>query len=119
MYARMLKVCRRRRCPREIAKELVQEAYVRFLEYQRITRIRNGPALLRRIVINLTINYYNREGRRDVALLDVAPLDREGVLVDLHQAPNVCSLESRSLPMWRPCWRLRASGCVRCSWHSD
>lgn len=49
-----------RGCSREDAGELVQEAYLRFFEYQQSNRVKNADSLLRRIVLNLTINHFHR-----------------------------------------------------------
>jgi RNA polymerase sigma factor (sigma-70 family) len=60
-YAQLIRMCRRRGCRREDAKELVQEAHRRLFEYQRSTKVRDVDSLLRRIVINLSITYFHRE----------------------------------------------------------
>ncbi len=80
-YAQLIRMCRRRGCSREDAKELVQEAHLRFLEYQRSTKVRDVDSLLRRIVINLSITHYYRELAQP-SFENVEKLDRRGLLVD-------------------------------------
>jgi RNA polymerase sigma factor (sigma-70 family) len=80
-YAQLIRMCRRRGCSREDAKELVQEAHLRFLEYQRSTKVRDIESLLRRIVINLSITRYHR-GLSQPSFLRIESLDRRGVLID-------------------------------------
>lgn len=84
-YARLIRICRLRGCSREDARELVQEAHLRLYEYQRSATVKSEDSLLRRIVINLTINYFHRtlsspfsfesidERRRHRELIDPAP----------------------------------------------
>jgi RNA polymerase sigma factor (sigma-70 family) len=49
-----------RGCSREDAKELVQEAHLRLYEYQRSAKVKDVDSLLRRIVVNLSINFFHR-----------------------------------------------------------
>lgn len=86
-YAQLIKMCRRRGCPREDAKELVQEAHRRLFEYQRSTKVRDVDSLLRRIVINLSITYFHRELATPVAFESLERLERRGKLID--PAPTV------------------------------
>lgn len=81
-YAQLIKMCRRRGCPPEDAKELVQEAHRRLLEYQRSTKVRDVDSLLRRIVINLSITYFHRELSTPVLFENIDRLDRLGKLID-------------------------------------
>lgn len=81
-YAQLIKMCRRRGCPREDAKELVQEAHRRLFEYQRSTRVRDVDSLLRRIVINLSITYFNRELSTPAAFESLDRFDDLGELID-------------------------------------
>lgn len=39
---------------------MVQEAHLRLFDYKMREKVRDGDSLLRRIVLNLGINYYNR-----------------------------------------------------------
>ncbi len=59
-YAQLIRMCRRRGWSREDAEDLVQEAHVRFFDYQRSRSVRDADSLLRRIVINLSITQFNR-----------------------------------------------------------
>jgi RNA polymerase sigma factor (sigma-70 family) len=81
-YAQLIKMCRRRGCSTEDAKELVQEAHLRFFEYQRSSVVRDVDSLLRRIVINLSITHFHRERSRPHLYARVEKLDRRGLLVD-------------------------------------
>src|SRR6185312_14422288 len=49
-YARLMKVCQRLGRSPEEAEDLVQDAYVRFLEYRQGNQIRNEESLLSQIV---------------------------------------------------------------------
>lgn len=75
-----------RGCSREDARELVQEAHLRFFEYQQSTRVKNADSLLRRIVINLSINFFHRTLSSPFSFESVDELDRQGMLV--HPAPS-------------------------------
>lgn len=87
-YARLIKMCRRRGCPPEDAKDLVQEAHRRFFEYQRSTKIRDADSLLRRIVINLSITYFHRELSAAFGFANVDKLERRGLLIDPAPTPE-------------------------------
>jgi RNA polymerase sigma-70 factor (ECF subfamily) len=87
-YAHLVNVCRVRGASREDAKELVQEAFLRLLEYQRSTRVRDADALLRRIVINLSINYFHRTLSAPLLFEGVDKLDRRGILIDPAPGPE-------------------------------
>lgn len=71
-----------RGCSREDARELVQEAYLRFFEYQQSTRIKNPDSLLRRILINLSINYYHRTLSAPFSFERIDDLAGCGMLID-------------------------------------
>lgn len=72
----------------EDAKELVQEAHLRLLIYQRSTRVRDAESLLRRIVINLSINHYHRELSRMPVFESIDKLEGEGSLIDPKPGPE-------------------------------
>lgn len=82
-----MRLCQARGCSREDAKELVQEAHLRFFEYQRTTKVRDVESLLRRLVINLSITNYYREMSRP-SFKSVDGLDRRGLLVDAAPSPE-------------------------------
>jgi RNA polymerase sigma-70 factor (ECF subfamily) len=86
-YAHLVKICRMRGCSREDAKELVQEAYLRLFEYQRTARVRDADSLLRRIVINLSINYYHRTLSAP-PYESIDDLESRGMLVDPAPGPE-------------------------------
>lgn len=67
---------------------MVQESYLRLLQYQRSAKVRDPHALLRRIVINISINQYHRERSSPIVPASVAALDRRGSLVDPAPGPD-------------------------------
>jgi len=71
-----------RGCSREDARDLVQEAHLRFFEYQQSTRIKNPDSLLRRIVINLSINYFHRILSTPFSFESIDELDKRSMLID-------------------------------------
>lgn len=87
-YALLLRICRERGCSREDAKEVVQEAYLRLLEYQRSAKVTDADYLLRRIVVNLSINHYHRAPSNRFEFESVEKLDRRGILVHSDPGPE-------------------------------
>jgi len=87
-YAQLIRMCRRRGCSREDADELVQEAHLRFFDYQRTTKVRDVDSLLRRIVINLSISHFHRERSAPFRFRSAEKLDRRGALVDPAPDPE-------------------------------
>lgn len=87
-YLRMIRICRRRQCSPEVAREIVQEAYLRLFDYQRVSRVRDASALLRRILINLSINHYHREVPRRRVAEGIDKLDGRGLLIDPAPGPE-------------------------------
>ncbi len=87
-YARLIKICRTRGCSREDAKDLVQEAFLRLFEYQRSTRVRDADSLLRRIVINLSINYFHRILSAPFSFLSIEELQSCERLIDPTPGPE-------------------------------
>jgi len=77
-----------RGCSREDAKELVQEAHLRLFEYQRSAAVKDADSLLRRIVINLTINYFHRRLSIPFTFERIGELDRRGMLIDPAPGPE-------------------------------
>lgn len=60
-YTRLIKACLRRGRTLEDAEDLVQQAFLRLIEYQKAGRVRHTEAFLRRVITNLSINQYHRE----------------------------------------------------------
>ncbi|HEX5458887.1 MAG TPA: RNA polymerase sigma factor [Steroidobacteraceae bacterium] len=87
-YAQLIKLCRARGCSREVAKEFVQEAHLRLFEYQLSTHVKDAESLLRRIVLNLAINHYQRELRKFLVVASIDKLDRLGALIDPSAGPE-------------------------------
>ena len=67
---------------------MVQEAYLRLLQYQRSTKVADPDSLLRRIVINISINHYHRERSSPIVPESIGALDRRGMLVDPGPGPE-------------------------------
>jgi RNA polymerase sigma factor (sigma-70 family) len=87
-YARLIRICRLRGCSREDAMELVQEAHLRLYEYQRSEEVKNVDSLLRRIVINLSINYFHRTLSSPFLFVRIAELNRRERLIDPAPGPE-------------------------------
>ena len=66
----------------------MQEAHLRLLEYQRTARVRDTYSLLRRIVINLSINRYHRDRSSPFLPRSIDALDRQDRLVDPFPGPE-------------------------------
>jgi RNA polymerase sigma factor (sigma-70 family) len=87
-YAQLIGLCRRRGCTRDDADDLVQEAYLRLLQYERSTKVRDMDSLLRRIVINLSISHYHRDLSTSLTTVSVVRLRRHGMLVEPAPEPE-------------------------------
>lgn len=59
---------------------------MRLFEYQKRAKIKNADSLLRRIVINLSINYFHRTLASPFSFESIEELDERGMLV--HPAPS-------------------------------
>jgi RNA polymerase sigma-70 factor (ECF subfamily) len=77
-----------RGCSREDAHDVVQEAHLRLFEYLRSATVKDVNALLRRIVINLSINLYHRERSSPLVSESLEKLDRRGLLIDPAAGPE-------------------------------
>ena len=87
-----------RGCSREDARDLVQEAHLRLYEYQRSAKVKDVESLLRRIVVNLSINHYHRALGR-FSFESVAELDRREGLIDPAPAPERAFAAAQELNM--------------------
>jgi RNA polymerase sigma factor (sigma-70 family) len=87
-YAHLVEICRARGCSREDAKDLVQEAFMRLFEYQRSRTVRDADSLLRRIVINLSINYYHRTLSAPFSFASIDELESRETLIDPAPGPE-------------------------------
>lgn len=88
LYARLIKSCRRRGRTLEDAEDLVQEAYLRLLEYRRTSKVLDERTFLARIVNNLTINLYRREQILTFAPEPVEELDKQAVFAERIPSPE-------------------------------
>lgn len=87
-YAQLIRICLRRGCSREDARELAQEAYLSLLEYQRSAKVRDVDSLLRRIIINLSSALFHRDQSSPFVLESIRALDMRGTLVDPAPGPE-------------------------------
>ena len=69
---------------------MVQEAHLRFFDYKAREKVRDEDSLLRRIVLNLGINYYNRR-HPDVTF------ERLRDYADPHAGPEEALVAEREL----------------------
>jgi DNA-directed RNA polymerase specialized sigma24 family protein len=60
-FVRLLKLCRKRGARLEDAWDIVQDAHLRLYVYHQSAIVRDADSLLRRIVLNLSINHFHRE----------------------------------------------------------
>jgi len=84
----LVELCLSRGCSVEDAKDLVQEAHLRLFAYQRSAMVRDAESLLRRIVLNLSINHYHRELSRVFVFESIDKLERRGTLIDPAPGPD-------------------------------
>lgn len=61
---------------------------MRLFEYQRSATVKDPGSLLRRIVINLSINHYHRERSSPLVPESLGKLDRRGMLIDPTADPE-------------------------------
>lgn len=87
-YAQLIRMCRRRGYSRDDAEDLVQEAHLRFFDYQRSRTVRDADSLLRRIVVNLSITHFHREVSTPFTFESARILHRRGMLVDPAPGPE-------------------------------
>jgi DNA-directed RNA polymerase specialized sigma24 family protein len=87
-FVRLLKVCRKRGASLEDAWDIVQDAHLRLYTYQQSATVRKVDSLLRRIVINLSINHFHRELSAPFVFESVDRSDRLGLLIDSAAGPE-------------------------------
>lgn len=88
-----------RGCSREDARDLVQEAHLRLFEYQRSAKVKNDDSLLRRIVINLSINYFHRTLSSPFSFESIDRLERREALIDPAPGPERALIAEQELGM--------------------
>lgn len=98
-YAHLIRICRTRGCSREDAQELVQEAYLRLFEYQQSAKVKDANSLLRRIVINLSINYFHRTLSSPFSFENISELDKREPLLDPSPDPERALAADQRLEM--------------------
>lgn len=96
-YARLIQTCRRLGPSKEDAKEIVQEAHLRVLEYQLRSIVWDEGKLLRRIVLNLSINFYRRKLENPPVCEGVEKADRQGKLVEERSGMDEALMAEREL----------------------
>jgi DNA-directed RNA polymerase specialized sigma24 family protein len=87
-FVRLLKLCRDRGATLEHAWDIVQDAHLRLYTYQQSAIVRKEDSLLRRIVINLSINYFHRELSVPFVFESINKSDRLGLLIDSAPGPE-------------------------------
>jgi RNA polymerase sigma factor (sigma-70 family) len=87
-YARLIKACQGRGRTLEDAEDLVQEGFLRLIEYQQSARVLDAEAFLRRVITNLSINRYHREQIIAFADESLEELDHSGALIDPTPGPE-------------------------------
>lgn len=76
---------------------MVQEAHLRLLEYRRSANVRDADSILRRIVINLSINHYHHARATPLVSESIDQLDRRGILIDPAPDPARTLLAEQQL----------------------
>lgn len=87
-YGRLIKFCLRRGRSFEDARDLVQDACLRMIEYKRSAEVRDEDALLRRMVLNLDINEWHRERPKALARCSLKAIDRQSDLAADRPGPD-------------------------------
>lgn len=87
-FGRLLKVCRSRGASLEDAWDIVQDAHLRLFAYRESAIVRDANSLLRRIVINLSINHFHRELSVPFVFERFDRCDRLGMLIDSAPGPE-------------------------------
>lgn len=87
-FSRLLNVLRRRGRSPQDAEDLIQDAFLRLLEYCRKAEVRNEAAFLERAAINLSIDQHRREARHPVAEGSIEELAETLALVDTSPGPE-------------------------------
>lgn len=87
-YARLIKSCQRRGRTIEESEDLVQEAYLRLLEYRATAIVRDEKTFLARIVTNLTINHFRREQILPFASEPFEELEKLATFADRSPTPE-------------------------------
>lgn len=77
----------------------MQEAHLRLYEYQRSARVKNADSLLRRIVINLSINHWHRTLSSPFSFESIHDLEARRTLVDPAPDPQRSLAAEQALDM--------------------
>ena len=95
-FARLRRLLRRHGRSAEDAEDLIQEAFLRLMEYCRREEVRNEAGFLQRTVVNLSISRYRAECRHPAAGQPVEELAEILPLVAATPAPDeVLAAEQR------------------------
>lgn len=87
-YKQLIRFCRRRGRSVDDARDLVQEACLRMIEYKRSAAVRDEDSLLRRIVLNLDINQWHRERPITAARCSIKAIDRQSDIAASRPGPD-------------------------------
>lgn len=81
----LIKLARKRGVDRDTAIDIVYQAYTQMFTYEKTHTVRDRESLLRRIVINLTINEYHRSEKNKFQFV---PLSKARFVPDPHAGPD-------------------------------
>jgi RNA polymerase sigma-70 factor (ECF subfamily) len=87
---------------REVAEDILQEAFVRGLDSESLREADSATAWFYRALHNATIDHYRRRGVEARALEQVASESTEEVPPDVEMMDTVCSCISGLLPTLKP-----------------
>lgn len=87
-FARLLKLLRRHGRSQEDAEDLIQEAFLRLMEYCRTREVRNEAGFLERTAINLSIDRYRVDSHHPRAVQPVEEIAEILPLVDSAPTPD-------------------------------
>lgn len=87
-FARLLTLLRRQGRSQEDAEDLIQEAFLRLMEYCRTQEVRNEAGFLRRTVLNLSIDRHRVDSHHPCAAQPIEELAEILPLVDSAPAPE-------------------------------
>lgn len=87
-FTRLLKLLRRQGRSQEDAEDLIQEAFLRLMEYCRTQEVRNEEGFVQRTAVNLSIDRYRVDGHHPYAAQPVEELAEILPLVDSGPTPD-------------------------------
>lgn len=101
-HRQFLSFLERRVGSREVAEDILQEAFVRGLDSESLRTAGSATAWFYRALHNATIDHYRRRGVETRALEQVAAETTDAVAPDVEMMNTVCSCISTLLPTLKP-----------------